>query len=327
MLQAPYCFLILETLTKKSRIQTGLPLLNSLLHGKFLHSRRSYNRCGHCKSLAPIYTKAAEHMKDVFTFAAIDCDDSSNRHICTEYQIQGFPTIKIFHKGRAIDYSGPRTAKALTDIAKGSIEDVVVRLTDLPESEDIHAILFSKKVMPSALWKSLALDFSGKITLCQVKQDQEKLVKHFNIEEFPTLLILPPGEAPILYDGEFKRDPMYQFLNQHATPRPKKISLAQLQDKCSKGLCYVFASPSDEQFKIFASLSQRIPQLYATDHFPSSVGPVLSVNLAKGWYKRYEGGFVEGDIVEWIDSVRMGEGEKRPISEIISEEFSVHDEL
>ena len=52
-------------------------------------------RCGHCKSLAPVYTKAAEHMAGIVTFAAVDCDDQANRALCAEFDIKGFPTIKF----------------------------------------------------------------------------------------------------------------------------------------------------------------------------------------------------------------------------------------
>jgi protein disulfide-isomerase A6 len=52
-------------------------------------------RCGHCKNLAPAYTKAAEHMAGIFTFAAVDCDDQQNRGLCQEFDIQGFPTLKF----------------------------------------------------------------------------------------------------------------------------------------------------------------------------------------------------------------------------------------
>ena len=34
-------------------------------------------------------------MAGIFTFAAVDCDDQTNRALCAEFAIQGFPTIKF----------------------------------------------------------------------------------------------------------------------------------------------------------------------------------------------------------------------------------------
>ena len=59
------------------------------------HIGLSKNRCGHCKSLAPAYTMAAEHMAGIFLFAAVDCDYQGNRQLCQEFDVKGFPTIKL----------------------------------------------------------------------------------------------------------------------------------------------------------------------------------------------------------------------------------------
>ena len=81
--------------------------------------------------------------------------------------------------------------------------------------------MFSKKGT-SALWKSLAIDFQGDIILAQVRDNQEKVVKEFNVDNFPSLVVLPGGSAPgILYSGVLERDPMYQFLLPYASnPNP-----------------------------------------------------------------------------------------------------------
>jgi thiol-disulfide isomerase/thioredoxin len=79
----------------KSESQIIPPSSNSSRHG-FLSSKLLLTwRCGHCKNLAPAYTKAAEHMAGIFTFAAVDCDDQQNRGLCQEFGIQGFPTLKF----------------------------------------------------------------------------------------------------------------------------------------------------------------------------------------------------------------------------------------
>lgn len=50
--------------------------------------------CGHCKSLAPEYTKAAKALKGVMKVAAADLD--KYKTLGGPYGIRGFPTIKLF---------------------------------------------------------------------------------------------------------------------------------------------------------------------------------------------------------------------------------------
>jgi protein disulfide-isomerase A6 len=84
--------------------------------------------------------------------------------------------------------------------------------------------MFSSKGPTSPLYKSLAIDLQGRMILAQVRDSQEKVVKEFNIDKFPTLVVLPGGSTPgIVYSGELKRNPMYEFLAEHApipSPRP-----------------------------------------------------------------------------------------------------------
>ena len=77
--------------------------------------------------------------------------------------------------------------------------------------------MFSSKGPTSPLYKSLAIDLQGRMILAQVRDSQEKVVKEFNIDKFPTLVVLPGGSTPgIVYSGELKRNPMYEFLGGHA---------------------------------------------------------------------------------------------------------------
>lgn len=40
-------------------------------------------------SLAPEYKKAAENLKGLVKVAAVDCDDQSNRNVCSAYDVKG----------------------------------------------------------------------------------------------------------------------------------------------------------------------------------------------------------------------------------------------
>lgn len=87
--------------------------------------------CGHCKNLGPEYTAAAQSLSPLIPFYAVDCDDASNRGLCAEYGVQGYPTIKGFPKagkGAAKEYNGERKRGALVEYAKGLVPERVKKL-------------------------------------------------------------------------------------------------------------------------------------------------------------------------------------------------------
>lgn len=70
-------------------------------------------RCGHCKSLAPEWAKAATQLKGKFRLGALDA--TVHTVAASRFSIQGFPTIKYFPGGKkdfssAVEYDGGRTA-------------------------------------------------------------------------------------------------------------------------------------------------------------------------------------------------------------------------
>ncbi|KAF0774950.1 hypothetical protein AaE_001350, partial [Aphanomyces astaci] len=71
--------------------------------------------CGHCKSLAPEWKKAAKALDGIVNVAAVDCDQ--HKELAGKYGVNGFPTIKVFgeNKRSPTDYQGQRTAQAIVD--------------------------------------------------------------------------------------------------------------------------------------------------------------------------------------------------------------------
>lgn len=85
--------------------------------------------CGHCKALAPHYEEAATALKErEIKIAKVDCVDQAD--LCQTNGIQGYPyvstvlfilrvahylfrTLKVFKKGEATDYTGPRKADGI----------------------------------------------------------------------------------------------------------------------------------------------------------------------------------------------------------------------
>ncbi|KAF8469628.1 hypothetical protein BDZ91DRAFT_720606 [Kalaharituber pfeilii] len=191
--------------------------------------------CGHCKNLAPHYEKVAKNLKGLAKVAAVDCDDEKNRPLCGSYDVQGFPTLKIFKptskKGKPIieDYQGPRTAKAIADAVVDKIPNHVHRITSAKlngflskNNETAKAILFTPKGTTSGLYRALAIDFLDSVEFAQIRDKEEEAVRLFGVEKFPTLIILPGGDAPgKVYEGEMKKDALFKFISEIAPPKPK----------------------------------------------------------------------------------------------------------
>ncbi|EGR33469.1 protein disulfide isomerase family protein, putative [Ichthyophthirius multifiliis] len=69
--------------------------------------------CGHCKSLAPEWEKAAKALEGIAKIGAVDM--TTDQDVGSPYNIQGFPTIKFFgdNKNSPLDYNGGRTANEI----------------------------------------------------------------------------------------------------------------------------------------------------------------------------------------------------------------------
>jgi len=63
--------------------------------------------CGHCKALEPKYKHAATILADKPIILA-KVDATENEELANKYNVESYPTIKIFRKGKVIDYKGKR---------------------------------------------------------------------------------------------------------------------------------------------------------------------------------------------------------------------------
>lgn len=69
----------------------------------------SSRRCGHCQRLAPEYEQAARELApEGIPLAKVDA--SEQKELTNRFNVQGFPTMKVFHNGTPYDYEGPRQA-------------------------------------------------------------------------------------------------------------------------------------------------------------------------------------------------------------------------
>ncbi|OAY58285.1 protein disulfide-isomerase [Manihot esculenta] len=115
--------------------------------------------CGHCKKLAPEYEKAASilHSHDPpIVLAKIDANEEVNKDLATQYEIKGFPTLKILRNGgKSIqEYKGPREADGIVEYLKKQSGPAS---SEIKSREDASSFIGDKKIFIVGLFPK----FSG----------------------------------------------------------------------------------------------------------------------------------------------------------------------
>ncbi|CAG9536911.1 unnamed protein product [Cercopithifilaria johnstoni] len=188
--------------------------------------------CGHCQKLVSEYTKLAKAVKGIFKVGAVDM--TQDESVGAPYNIQGFPTIKIFsgEKKTPVEYQGSRTAQAMADslISEarkivntklgisdsskwGSSNDKkgsgkhVIELTDknfedlVLHSKDIWLVEFfapwcghCKALKPH--WEKAAEELVGKVKVGALDATVHQVMSsRFGIKGFPTIKYFAPGSS------------------------------------------------------------------------------------------------------------------------------------
>jgi len=86
------------------------------------------------------------------------------------------------------------------------------------------AVLFTEKGTTSALYRALAIEFLGRALFAQIRNKEEEAVNTFGVKRYPTLIVLPGGEAPgKVYEGAMNIDSLKEFIKDIAPPKSRKV--------------------------------------------------------------------------------------------------------
>ncbi|KAF9682632.1 hypothetical protein SADUNF_Sadunf05G0129100 [Salix dunnii] len=105
--------------------------------------------CGHCQNLAPEYEKAASILSSndhQIVLAKVNADDKVNHEISEKFEVQGFPTIKIFRKGgtSVSEYKGPHDADGIAEYLK---KQTGPASAELKSADDATSFIGDNKVV------------------------------------------------------------------------------------------------------------------------------------------------------------------------------------
>ncbi|CAL6010888.1 Protein_disulfide isomerase [Hexamita inflata] len=122
---------------------------------------------GHCKHLAPKF----EELSTVTNVkvAQVDCTDESVNHTCSELNVRGYPTLKLFFNNQFIDYEGDREVGAMKLWVETTIFPLMQHasisdLKQLAASCNTSTFFFASTSHPEQ-FENILSEFKGKIVI------------------------------------------------------------------------------------------------------------------------------------------------------------------
>uniref|UniRef100_A0A5B6ZID4 Protein disulfide-isomerase n=1 Tax=Davidia involucrata TaxID=16924 RepID=A0A5B6ZID4_DAVIN len=150
--------------------------------------------CGHCKKLAPEYEKAASILSSEDSpviLAKVDANEEPNKVLSTEFEIKGFPTIKILRNGgkNVQDYKGPRDADGIVAFLKKQSGPASAEIKSV---EDASGLIDDNKIVVVGVFP----EFSGE-KFENFTALAEKLRSDYDFGHTSNAKLLPRGESSV----------------------------------------------------------------------------------------------------------------------------------
>ncbi|KAM3306097.1 protein disulfide-isomerase 5-2 isoform X1 [Capsicum chacoense] len=196
-------------------------------------------------------------LKQPIVIAKVDAGKYSR--LASKYEIDGFPTLKIFMHGVPTDYYGPRKADLLVQfLTKFVAPDVAVLNSDPAISEFIEEagrtfpIVIGFGLNESVI-SHLAVKYKKNAWFSVAKGYSNKTMEYYDFDKVPALVALHPSynEQNIFY-GPFEEKFLEDYIKQSLLPLALPINqdtLKALKDDKRKIVLTIMEDENDERSK------------------------------------------------------------------------------
>jgi protein disulfide-isomerase A1 len=161
--------------------------------------------CGHCKRLVPEYEIVSAFFKDS-NVAIAKIDASTHNTAASTHGIRGFPTLKLFSDGNAVDYEGDRSSMAMIQWLRKKTGPPTKHLN----SEKDSTSFFSEPALRVVAYVAPDSDnYNTWNELAKSRDLEDFELAHitdpslFNGQTRDSVVIFKFDDEPIKYTGEF----------------------------------------------------------------------------------------------------------------------------
>ena len=214
--------------------------------------------CGHCKRLAPEYAKAAEELDGIAKLAKIDC--TAHEGICSQYEVRGYPTLKIFRNKVPKDYMGERSSSAIVNQIKMEVlpsVTAVMNLQHVDEMSKTHRLIAlgffkNEKAQEYQIFEQLAEKLRPEFRFAAIFDNA--LMSKYNVTKTPHILLLKTFDERVnTFSGKaFSDEAIESFLKLNSVPLMDEIGPDNFMKyrQAPLPLAYLFVETEEQRSEI-----------------------------------------------------------------------------
>jgi protein disulfide-isomerase A1 len=217
--------------------------------------------CGHCKKLKPEYKAAATALADKGSEMRIGMVDATEHTaLGSRFEVQGYPTLKFFIGGDAIEYNGPREKDGILNWLRKKTEPSTTPLGDSEsvekaktDNEAVGVFFGGEDSEEFGLWKKITQSFDDMVFHHVLDAD---LAAEYGVDGVGVVLFKQFDEGRNDFEGEFTVDAVKKFVEDNSVPTIMKFDdkAAKLIFGGGKDCLFVFADDSDASAKALDAL-------------------------------------------------------------------------
>jgi len=309
--------------------------------------------CGHCKALAPEYVKAAKSLLEKESKIVLGkVDATEQKKIAESHDVRGYPTLKFFKSGKAMEYGGGRTADTIVswlekktgppattlateDEAKKFIEDNKVAVIGFFKDQDsaeaknfleVAGVMDDAKfgiTSEAAVFTANKVEKDGVVLFKAFDEgrndydgatDADELTKFINANSLPLVIEFNHDTAQKIFGGEVKNH-LLLFVSQKSEAFPAQKEMAAKVAELHKGkVLFVTVDADEEDHK-------RILEFFGMkeDEVPGMRLIRLEEDMAK--YRPESNDLEEENVKKFVQDFLDGKLKQHLLSEEIPEDW------
>lgn len=224
--------------------------------------------CGHCKQFAPEFSAAARQLKRAdppVPLAKVDA--TYETRLAEDYGIRGYPTIRMFVKGRDQEYTGGRTEQNIVTWVLKKIGPPAILIEDVPSAEQFEkdhrlgVIAFLSDEGAVHLFEEAARNIED---VAFAYTSDPSVMSHFRAVPPQIRMHFPHDDGVAHFKGDrLSPDEIELFVKKHKHPliTPFNGEIAPELFGDGRPILFLFRDHDDKGEAAEAELSKAAPQL------------------------------------------------------------------